>query len=154
MLSGPAVPAIPSPPAFTKGEQNRQGRRSTTLRLSEVRNIMAAAVFTAQEHRPFNRHTTIHFDAAGIVDPVAALRSYMKLARDWLRAQGATFAYLWVRESGQSKGEHAHILMHVPAKLVAQFARRERGWRKRIGAKPRWGVFRSTAIGRSYRHAE
>jgi hypothetical protein len=122
--------------------------------LSEVRNIMAAAVFTAQEHRPLNRHTTIHFKAAGLADPVAALRAYMKLARDWLRTQGAPFAYLWVREAGELKGDHAHILMHVPARMVRQFARRERGWRKRIGAKPTLGAFRSTAIGRSYRHAE
>src|SRR5262249_7340294 len=135
-------------------ERNRRGRRSTALRLSEVRNIIAAAVFTAQEHRALNRHTTIHFEAAGLADPVRAIRAYMKLARDWLRTQGAPFAYLWVRESGDAKGEHAHILMHVPTSLVGQFARRERGWRKRIGAKPALGAFRSSAIGRSYRHAE
>jgi hypothetical protein len=122
--------------------------------LSEVRNIIAAGVYTAEEHRALNRHTTVHFDAAGIPDPVAALRAYMKLARDWLRTQGAPFAYIWVREAGEGKGEHAHILMHVPACFVAQFARRERGWRKRIGAKPARGAFLSTAIGRSYRHSE
>ena len=138
----------------TKVERNRRGRRSTALRLSEVRNLAAAAVFTAEEHCPLNRHTTVHFDAAGIADPVAALRSYMKLARDWLRTQGAPFAYMWVREAGEQKGEHAHILMHVPSDLMTQFARRERGWRKLIGAKPARGAFRSTAIGRSYRHAE
>ena len=150
----PAVPATAKPAASNKIERNRKGRRSTALRLSEVRNIIAAGAFTAQERRPLNRHTTVHFDAAGIADPVVALRSYMKLARDWLRTQGAPFAYIWVREAGETKGEHAHILMHVPAKLMTQLARRERGWRKRIGAKPGKGAFRSTAIGRSYRHAE
>jgi len=150
----PAVLAIGSPRAFTKIERNRKGRRSTALGLSEVRNIMAAAFFTAQEQRPLNRHTTVHFDAAGISEPVVALRSYMKLARDWLRTQGAPFAYIWVRESGETKGEHAHILMHVPPQLVAQFARRERGWRKRIGAEREKGAFHSTSIGRSYRHGE
>jgi hypothetical protein len=149
-----AVPAIPDVPQPNKMERNRRGRRSTALRLSEVGNILAAAVFTAQEHRPLNRHTTVHFDAAGIDDPVSALRAYMKLARDWLRTQGATFSYIWVRESGDQKGEHAHILMHVPATLSSQFARRERGWRKLIGAKPAAGAFRSTPVGRSYRHAE
>lgn len=149
-----AVPRDASPRPFTKVERHRKGRRSTALRLSEVRNIMAAAVFTAEEHRPLNRHTTVHFDAAGIADPVAAIRSYMKLARDWLHTQGAPFAYIWVRESGKAKGEHAHILMHVPSHLISQFARRERGWRKRIGAERRKGSFHSTPIGRSYRHAE
>ena len=140
--------------SFNKIERNRKGRRSVALRLSEVQNIMAAAVFTAEEHRALNRHTTIHFEAAGISDPVNALRTYMKLARDWLRTRGAPFAYVWVRESGELKGEHAHILMHVPADLVLQFARRERGWRKRIGARPRLGAFHSTPVGRSYRHAD
>jgi hypothetical protein len=139
---------------FTKIEQNRRGRRSTALRLSEVRNIMAAAVFTAEEHRPLNRHTTIHFDAAGIADPVTTLRRYTKLARDWLRTQGVTFAYIWVREAGDRKGEHAHILMAVPSKLIKAFALRERSWRRLIGAKRAPGAFHSTPIGRSYRHAE
>jgi hypothetical protein len=122
--------------------------------LSEVRNIMAAAVFTAEQHRPLNRHTTIHFDKCGVADPVAALRCYTKLARDWLATKGAVLSYIWVRESGDGKGEHAHLLMHIPAHLVSAFARREPGWRKRIGAKRARGAFRSTAVGRSYRHAE
>jgi hypothetical protein len=108
----------------SKIERNRAGRRSTALRLGEVRNLMAAAVFTTQEHRPLNRHTTIHFEAAGIAEPVAALRRYMKLPRDWLRTQGMEFAYIWVREAGERKGEHAHLLMHVPSHLVVAFARR------------------------------
>ena len=115
---------------------------------------MAAAVFTAQEHRPLNRHTTIHFEAAGIDQPVRAIGQYLKLAGDWLRTRGQPFAYIWVRESGDRKGEHVHILMHVPPQMAKQFARRERGWRKRIGARPALGAFRSTPVGRSYRHGE
>jgi len=122
--------------------------------LSDVRNITAAAAFTAQQDRPLNRHTTIHFDKCGIADPVAALRGFTKLARDWLAIKGAVFSYVWVRESGHGKGEHAHLLMHVTPHLVAAFARRERGWRKLIGAQRARGAFRSTAVGRSYRHAE
>lgn len=138
----------------SKIDRSRLGRRSTVLRLKEVQNILAAAVFTAQEHRPLNRHTTIHFDACAITDPVTALRNYTKLARDWLATQGATFAYIWVREAGDAKGQHAHLLMHIPADLILAFARRERGWRKRIGAKRARGAFLSTAVGRSYRHGE
>lgn len=140
--------------AVSKVERNRKGRRSVALRLSEVRNILAAAIFAADEQRPLNRHTTIHFEAAGIADPVTALRRYTRLARDWLRTQGATFAYIWVREGGHDKGEHAHILMSVPPRLIKAFARRERGWRKRIGARRTRGAFRSTPVGRSYRHLE
>jgi len=139
---------------LSKVERSSEGRRSTSLRLSEVRNIIAAAVFTAREHRPLNRHTTIHFDAAAIPDPVAALRRYTKLARDWLRTQGAEFAYIWVRETGDRKGEHAHLLMHIPPDLVARFAQRERRWRKRMGAKRAFRAFKSTPVGQSYRHAQ
>jgi hypothetical protein len=138
----------------SKAERIRKGRRSTALRLSEVRNIMAASVFTLKEHRPLNRHNTIHFEKCGIADPVKALRRYTKLARDWLATQGASFAYIWVRETGDAKGEHAHVLMHVPAHLVSSFARREPRWRKLMGAKRAKRAFRSTPVGRSYRHGE
>jgi len=138
---------------LSKVERSRGGRRSTALRLSEVRNIIAAGEFTAEEHRPLNRHTTIHFEAAQIADPVRAIGQYLKLAGDWLRTQGAVFAYIWVREAGEKKGEHVHILMHVRPDLVSAFARRERGWRTRIGAARALGAFRSSAVGRSYRHA-
>ena len=143
-----------TPPSARKIGQFRVGRRSTALRSSEVRNIMAAAVFTAQEHRPLNRHTTIHFDAAGIDQPVRAIGQYLKLASDWLRTRAQPFAYIWVRESGDRKGEHVHILMHVPPRLAKEFALRERRWRKRIGARPARGAFRSTPVGRSYRHGD
>lgn len=148
------APAAEAAQRDTKIGQSRRGRRSTTLRLSEVDNILAAAVFTGEIRAPLNRHTTIHFDAAGIPDPVAAIGKLTKLAGDWLRTQGAPFAYIWVREAGERKGEHVHLLWHVPPRLVRSFARRERGWRKRIGAKPSLGAFHSTPIGRSYRHAE
>lgn len=138
----------------SKVERSRRGRRSDCLRLAEVCNIMAAADYTAKNTVPLNRHTTIHFDKCGIADPVTALRSYMKLARDWLRTQGAPFAYIWVRESGEDKGEHAHVLMHVPPQLVGAFAKLERGWRVRIGAKRAKGAFETRPVGRSYRHCQ
>jgi len=138
----------------SKVERSRLGRRSISLRLKDVENILAAAVFTAKEHRPLNRHTTIHFEKCAISDPVAALGQYTKLARDWLATRGAVFSYIWVREAGDGKGEHAHLLMHIPAKLISAFAKRERGWRKRIGAKRARGAFHSTAVGWSYRHGE
>lgn len=138
----------------SKAGRSKGGRRSKALRLAEVRNIMAAAVFTANNSVPLNRHTTIHFDKCGIVEPVAALRCYMKLARDWLRTQGAPFAYIWVRESGDGKGEHAHVLMRVPPHLAKAFSRLERGWRVRIGARKASRAFKTRPIGKNYRHCE
>jgi hypothetical protein len=134
--------------------QFRDGRRSTALTMKAIENILAAVALTEQQQRPLNRHTTIHFEAAGIDRPLIAIGQYLKLASDWLRTQRGEFAYIWVRESGERKGEHVHILMHVPARLVQQFAHREIGWRRRIGAKRALGAFKSTPVGRSYRHGE
>ena len=76
----------------------------------------------------------------------------MKLAGDWLRTKGAEHAYIWVRESGDGKGEHVHILWYVRPDLIREFARLERGWRKRLGAKRARGAFKSKPVGVSYRH--
>ena len=138
---------MPSAPAIV-----RRGRRSTALSKKDVENIRAAGVYTAQEHRELNRFTTIHFEAAGISDPVWAIGRMMKLAGDWLRTNGAVLSYIWVREAGEAKGDHVHILWHVPAKLVGGFAKRERGWRKQIGAKPKKGAFNTKPVGLSYSH--
>ena len=130
----------------------RRGRRSTALRLREVENILAAADNTAREQRGLNRFTTIHFEAAKVRDPVRAIGRLMKLAGDWLRTKGAMLAYVWVRESGERKGEHVHILWYVRPDLIKEFAKLERGWRKRLGAKRARGAFKSKPVGVNYRH--
>lgn len=130
----------------------RRGRRSTALRFRDVENILAAADNTAREQRGLNRFTTIHFEAAKVRDPVRAIGRLMKLAGDWLRTKGERMTYIWVREAGEDKGDHVHILWHVPPSLIAEFARRERGWRKLMGAKPCRGAFKSKAVGLSYSH--
>jgi len=129
-----------------------RGKRSTALSKKDAENIRAAGVYTAQEHRELNRFTTIHFDAASLADPVWAIGRMMKLAGDWLRIKGAVPTYIWVREAGERKGDHVHILWHVPPDLIRQFAKRERGWRKLIGAKPRKGAFKTKPVGLSYSH--
>lgn len=130
----------------------RRGRRSTGLRLREVENILAAADNTARKHRALNRFTTIHFEAATVPDPVWAIGRLIKLAGDWLRTKGAALSYIWVREAGEGKGDHVHILWHVPPNLIRDFAKRERGWRRLMGAKPRKGAFKSKPVGLSYCH--
>lgn len=76
----------------------------------------------------------------------------MKLATDWLRTRGEVLSYIWVREAGEGKGDHVHILWSVPPDLSKDFARLERGWRKRMGAKRGRGAFKSKPVGLSYRH--
>lgn len=149
LLSSPTTTLQPTFSLPVKG----RGRRSTSLRLREVENIIAAAVYTVEKQCPLNRHTTVHFVAAGVLDPIGMIGAYMHLAGDWLRTQGAVLAYIWVRENGERKGEHVHIAMHVPPHLSGRFAERERGWRKQLGIKRVRGACHTTPIGRSYLHA-
>jgi len=130
----------------------RRGKRSTALTLKQVQNILAAGDNTPRKHRGLNRFTTIHFEAAKVPDPVWAIGRLMKLAGDWLRTRGAELFYIWVRESGDGKGEHVHILWSVRPDLVKEFALLERGWRKKLGAKPKRGAFKSKPVGLSYKH--
>jgi hypothetical protein len=85
---------------------------------------------------PFNRHLTIHWQQAGIPDERAAWATgrFLKLAGDWVAKRGGRFAWAWVRENGERKGSHAHILLHLPA--GTRIGRMQRRWLRSITAKP------------------
>lgn len=133
--------------------RSRQGRRSSHLSLAAARNIIAAAHHAEAIGRPLNRFTTLHFEAAQVSDPAKATGRLLKLAGDWLRTQGEPLCAVWVRESGEGKGEHLHLLWHIPTRLAGAFAKRERGWRVKVGMKQIRGGCLSRAVGLSYRHA-
>lgn len=136
------------------GAQNSRLRRSDSLSLAAVENIIAAASFAWAIGLPLNRFTTIHWQHAGVDDPLAATGRFLKLAGDWLRSRGGGFAYVWVREGGVTKGEHVHILLHVPASLARSFGHRQRGWLKACGGTWLRGIVRSRPVGRSIHHAD
>jgi hypothetical protein len=104
--------------------------------------------------RPLNRFTTLHYEAAKVSDPAKATSRLLKLAGDWLRTKGEQLCAVWVRETGDGKGEHVHLLWRVPSHLAQAFARRERGWRTKVGMKSAKGACYSEPIGLSYRHAQ
>ncbi len=147
-----------SPPATParrlKTPRLHRDRESSFLTLAQARNLMEAAAYAETIGKPLNRFTTIHWQAADITDDYqdATLR-FLKLAADWLRLRGEALAYVWVRETGAGKGEHVHILMHVPPHLARPFSNRQRGWLRACGANFRKGVINSRAVGRNYCHA-
>lgn len=96
---------------------------------------------------------TVHFDAAGIADPVRAMGQLLKLMGDWLRCYNSGITAVWVREAGPEKGEHVHILLSLPPNKVTAFNRRQRAWFKRIGAVWKAGVYLSRSIGGSHKAA-
>lgn len=147
------IDTIPSalPPDISRTQ--KRGRRSKELRAKDCENLLLAAQHAAAIGHPLNRFLTVHFDKAGLANPVEATRRLLTLMRDWLRSKDSQLAALWVRESGPEKGEHVHILLSLPPDLVAAFNRRQRGWFKLIGAQRRRGAYLSLPIGRSHKLA-
>ena len=134
-------------------ERQKRGRRSTALRAKDCENLLLAAEFAEATGQPLNRMLTIHFDAAGIPDPVRATGQLLKLIGDWLRCYNSGITAVWVRETGATKGEHVHILLSIPPSKIEGFNRRQRGWLKRIGAAWKRGVILSRPIGGSHKAA-
>jgi hypothetical protein len=128
-------------------------RRSTALRAKDCENLILAAEHARQIGAPLNRMLTIHFDKAGISDPVKATGQLLKLMGDWLRCYSTGITAVWVREAGPEKGEHVHILLSVPPPILGLFTRRQRGWFKKIGAAWKRGVYLSRPIGGSHKVA-
>lgn len=120
--------------------RNFANRPTLNLSARHVGTIIAAVDRSLLVGPRLNRFTTFHLEKAGVTDPVAAITGYLKQAGDWVRYHGGAFAYVWVRENGDGKGDHVHILMHVEARLQAGFKRLERGWKRRVGIVQRKGV--------------
>jgi hypothetical protein len=131
----------------------RKGRRSTALRAKDCENLILAAEHARCIGKPLNRMLTVHFDAAGIADPVKATGQLLKLMGDWLRCYNTAITAVWVREAGPTKGEHVHILLSIPPNKIGSFNRMQRGWFKKIGAAWKRGVYLSRPIGGSHKAA-
>ena len=131
----------------------KNGRRSTSLRAEDCERLILAAEHAIRIGKPLNRMLTVHFDAAGISNPVKATGQLLKLMGDWLRSYNSAITAVWVREAGASKGEHVHILLSVPPNRITSFNRMQRGWFKKIGADWRRGVYKSRPIGGSHKAA-
>lgn len=128
------------PEARERAARNVANRPTLNLSSRHVGRIIAAVDRSLAVGPRLNRFTTFHLEKVGVTDPVGAISGYLRQASDWVRYQGGTFAYVWVRENGDGKGDHVHILMHVEARLRAGFKRLERGWKRRVGIVQRKGV--------------
>lgn len=121
--SGPYPPA--SRPNTWGGARNSASRQSDRISLEKAVKVVEAAQRAITIGRPFNRHLTVHWEKAGLTDAEAASATgrILKLVSDWLRKHGGT-SYTWVRENGDGKGSHTHILLHVPRGLSLSLTRR------------------------------
>lgn len=128
------------PGAGERAARNVANRPTLNLSAGHVGRIIAAVERSLSVGPRLNRFTTFHLEKVGVTDPVAAITGYLKQAGDWVRYKGGTFAYVWVRENGDGKGDHVHIIMHVEARLQAGFKRLERRWKRRVGIVQRKGL--------------
>ena len=144
-------------PALTwGGARNRGDRTSEGLTLKQANGIIEAAQFAGAIGLPLNRHMTVHWEHAGVTDSRAAkaIGAFLTLARDWLRKQGERFASIWVRENGDGKGSHAHILMHVRPEMARAFTGNQRRWIRHVSGNPyRAGTIHTARIGGTLRAA-
>lgn len=119
------------------GARNHASRTSDYIKLEAAVELVEAARWAMTAGVPFNRHLTIHWTMSGIPDGQAAAATgrLIKLIRDWVKKRGGDFAHGWVRELGERKGSHAHLLLHIPKDL--KLGHMTRRWvRSKAGASP------------------
>lgn len=130
--------------AKSSGEPDRPSggwggaRNNTVTRTLSAKQVMAvrdAADRAIVAGRPFNRFTTVHWGALGVLDIDAARMTgrLIKLASDWCATKGEKMTWVWVRENDEgdrSKGSHVHILLHCPVDLP--IGRMWRRWLRRV----------------------
>lgn len=132
------------------GARNRADRESHALTAAQVSTLTAAERHAERIRLPFTRMITIHWEAAGV--PLAGMAHatyrFTDLMTKALARHGSSTAWLWTHENGEGKGGHCHLLVHIPAALVAVVTALQRRWLRRItGQAYRARVIHSKPIG-------
>lgn len=133
-----------------KVERRRAKRliQSTEIAFARAEPIIHAAIHAKRTGRPLNRFVTIAFgDGLCPLRASEALGKFLKSAGDWLRWHDAPVAFVWTIEHPPGKSEHAHLLIHVPEVLKADFSRLQRGWITRTRTYWAKGVVHSEPVG-------
>lgn len=143
------------PPAGLKrgGARNRCDRVSWSLKERDCRNLIDGSYAAWDAGQPVNRFITLAWGLAGIdaSEAVRATGDFINRARDWTRWHGHPMPWVWVQESGDTFGQHAHILLYVPAELDLLFRPMPRRWVKAIiAARYVKGTLQSQRLGAAY----
>ena len=129
------------------GARNRADRTSDRLSDKHVAKLIEAAEFAFATGRVFQRHWIVHYGKAGIApaDGARFVGKLLDLAGKQARRAGEELTALWVRECASDKGEHVHILLHLPVGLWLR--NRTQRWIEAAGGTYRPGVSRTCIIG-------
>lgn len=138
---------IEKPKGTWGGARNRADRVSHYLTDAQIEKLMAAAQNAFESGRLFQRHWTVHYGLAGIApeDGARFVGKLIDLVKKQARREGGDAYVIWVRECASGKGEHVHILLHLPPGMSLR--NRTRRWIIAAGGKYRAGVSKVTIIG-------
>ena len=124
------------PPARLKrgGPRNRRDRVSWQLGEGNCRRVIDRSFDAWDEGQPLTRFITLAWGLAGIdaERAVWATGQFINMAREWMRGHGYPMPWVWVQETGDTFGQHAHILLHVPPELNGLFRPMPRRWAKAV----------------------
>lgn len=131
------------------GARNSAGRVNDHLTRQQCQRLIEAVEHASLLGLAFNRHWTVHYERAGIADVDGAqfVGHLLRLASAFARRNHGTIAAVWVRENGEHKGAHVHILLHLPAGLSLK--NRTRRWIQTAGGICRRRVSKVRSIGGS-----
>lgn len=132
------------PPVMLKrgGPHNRRDRTSLQLGKPQCLQVIGRSYDAWDAGLPLSRFITLAWGVAGI-DPeraVWATGQFIDKAREWMRHHGyPVMPWVWVQETGDTFGQHAHILLYVPPKLFELFRPMPTRWARAIAGRGRVG---------------
>jgi hypothetical protein len=89
-------------------------------------NLWNGMAYAASIRQPVLLHSTLHLRLSRSYTPDAPLRwqnrLFSKMNR-WMRSRGLPQHFGWARECGKRKGDHLHLVIHVPCQYWKSFYR-------------------------------
>lgn len=121
---------MPSAGLRRGGARNRRDRVIWELTARQCHSVTDATLQAWRDGLPMSRFITIAWGLAGIdaEASVSATGAFIDKAREWMRHHGHAMPWVWVQEHGDTFGQHAHILLHVPDELSDLFRPMPRRW--------------------------
>jgi len=120
---------------------------SREITRKQMAELIDAATYAWRSDKPLSRSLTFNLKGLGGRRPQRFISTFTKLAGDWLATQDIERVYLWVLEWPPGQSLNCHLLVHVPAEVMAGFAKKERSWLRQAGLKWKPNVLLSQKIG-------
>ena len=128
------------PPVKLKrgGPHNRRDRPSWQLSEQQCLHVIRRSYDAWHAGLPLSRFITLAWGVAGIEPERAvwATGQFIDKAREWMRDHGyPVMPWVWVQETGETFGQHAHILLYVPPELDELFRPMPKRWTRAIAQR-------------------